>query len=522
MQEPSGPTGGGSPQATSLPGAASYSKILKSTSIVGGSAAVGMLISMISVKGGALLLGPAGIGELRLYQSVLGTAVTLLGFGFGPATVRRVAHARSLGRNEEADRALAVLHRLSLLTGCAGWLLLAIASFPVSILVFDDRSHVFGLAIAGSSVVFTSIAAGYASTFQAEQRVATIAKTRISASFLTALLSIACFWMWGAAGIVPSLVVSAASAALVARLASGARSAADPALRPTVSECIREGRSMAGLGLAMMAPSILGCIVGAVTGSLIVRQLDIGANGLLSAAMGMSVLFASFILNAMESDFFPRLSAVRDDPTAMRRLVNEQTEVGILLALPGLVGTIALAPAVLTIFYTSEFAAAAALLIWQVLGVFGRITAWPASLVLLARGDSRIYLVNEVAFALLQIALVALGINHFGLVGAAIAYFVITWLYNVVMLVILNKKLGLKWTASVVRLVAASWMLVGCLLALRMLLPEPLHLAAGMLVLLIAGMLSARGLIVRLGPRHRLVQPLLRWRVIAPFRDSPL
>ena len=272
---------------------------------------------------------------------------------------------------------------------------------------------------------------------------------------------------------------------------------------------------MAGLGLAMMAPSILACILGAVTGSLVIRQLDMGANGLISAATGLSVLFASFILSAMESDFFPRLSAARDDPESMRRLVNEQTEVGILLALPGLIGTIALAPFVLTIFYTTEFAPAADLLVWLVLGVFGRVTAWPASLVLLARADSRIYLLNEIAFAAIQIALVVAGLEFIGLQGVAIAYFATVWLYNGVMLVIVRHRIGLRWSGAVLKLIGVVWSLALSLLLVRWLLPEGLEPVVSIGALMTACVLSARGLIARLGSRHRLVAPLLRWRLTA-------
>ena len=52
----------------------SYSRIVKSSAITGGSAVFSMLIGLVSTKGLSLILGPAGIGELRLFQSVLSTS----------------------------------------------------------------------------------------------------------------------------------------------------------------------------------------------------------------------------------------------------------------------------------------------------------------------------------------------------------------------------------------------------------------------------------------------------------------
>ena len=65
------------------------------------------------------------------------------------------------------------------------------------------------------------------------------------------------------------------------------------------------------------------------------------------------------------------------DHGAMRRMVNEQTEIGLLLALPGLFATVALAPWIIRVFYTAQFAGAAELLQWFVLGCLGRVISWP-------------------------------------------------------------------------------------------------------------------------------------------------
>lgn len=70
----------------------------------------------------------------------------------------------------------------------------------------------------------------------------------------------------------------------------------------------------------------------------------------------------------MGTDFYPRLTAVAEDNAQCNRLVNEQTEVGLLLAGPGILATLALAPLVLVIFYSSRFVAAVGVLRWICLG----------------------------------------------------------------------------------------------------------------------------------------------------------
>jgi PST family polysaccharide transporter len=64
----------------------------------------------------------------------------------------------------------------------------------------------------------------------------------------------------------------------------------------------------------------------------------------------------------MGADYYPRLTGVAHDHAAVNRLVNEQTEIGLLLAVPGLLATLALAPWIIRLFYTSEFLPAVELL----------------------------------------------------------------------------------------------------------------------------------------------------------------
>lgn len=65
--------------------------------------------------------------------------------------------------------------------------------------------------------------------------------------------------------------------------------------------------------------------------------------GIYQAAWALSGLFAGFVLGAMGTDFYPRLTALIRDREAAVRAVNEQTEIGILLAVPWLLATLAFA-----------------------------------------------------------------------------------------------------------------------------------------------------------------------------------
>ena len=71
----------------------SYRQILRSTSIIGGSSVLNILIGLVRVKVLAVLLGPVGIGLAGLYTSIMGTATSVAGCGLGSSGVRQIAEA---------------------------------------------------------------------------------------------------------------------------------------------------------------------------------------------------------------------------------------------------------------------------------------------------------------------------------------------------------------------------------------------------------------------------------------------
>ena len=98
------------------------------------------------------------------------------------------------------------------------------------------------------------------------------------------------------------------------------------------------------------------------------------------------MVYVGFVLQAMGTDFYPRLTVVAHDNRRCNQLVNEQAEISILLALPGVLATLALAPWVIQLFYSNRFDKAAEILCWQVRGTFLQVNSWPMGFIILAKG----------------------------------------------------------------------------------------------------------------------------------------
>ena len=275
-------------------------------------------------------------------------------------------------------------------------------------------------------------------------------------------------------------------------------------------------RRLAGLGMAFMWSGLLTAGLDMATRSLITRNFGIDAAGLYQAAWALSGMFAGFILSAMGTDFFPRLTSVIHDQKLASSTVNEQTEIGLLLALPGLLGTLAFAPWVMEAFYTKQFLPGAALLPWFILGIFGRIVSWPMGFIQLAKGASRWFVATETFFVGLQLGLLFWAVPLLGLVGVAYVFAITYFLYTLGMLWVAKVLIGFRWSAEVKKLLMLSsfFILVG--LGVRFASHGWVGMLAGGAVTLAGAILSLRGLAARLGADSRLcklmrVMPGGRW-----------
>jgi PST family polysaccharide transporter len=249
-----------------------------------------------------------------------------------------------------------------------------------------------------------------------------------------------------------------------------------------------------------------------LTRAIITRQFGVEGAGIYQGAWALSGVFASFVLSAMGADFYPRLTSTIHDKAQAARAVNEQTEIGVLLALPGLLAVLAFAPLVIKLLYTPQFLPAADLLPWMALGVFGRVVSWPTGYVQLAAGASRWFVATETTFAALQAFLTMWLVERSGIVGAAYAFAVVYALHVFTNMWVAKVLIGFSWSQEARKLILAAAGFVAAAFAARFIPTEIAALGAGGALTLAGTVFSLRGLAVRLGDGHRLI----RWLLMAP------
>lgn len=397
-----------------------YGTILKSSSIIGGSQILVYAIGLIKVKLIAVMLGTAGVGLIGIYNAIIMLSSTVTNMGLSNSGVREIATARSKQDHELVAEVRLAIFRLASILGAIGVIVLALLSPWVSYWLFGSRDKAVAISIIGLTLFFNGFNVAQKAIIQGHRRIGDLARLSIIAAGISTLLAALLYFYLGEQGIVHALVLTSLVGVLIAAYYSR-RLTSSPTVRSwgrSVFHC----RRLIVVGSAVAWGMLLAQVVPFYAKSLIVTNLGVSENGLYVAAFAISGLFANFVLNAMSSDYFPRLSAVATDPPRMNRLVNEQTEIGILVALPGVVAAFAFAPYIISILYTDEFFPATDLLRWFLIGVMAKVVNFPIGMIMLAKGDSKIFAGSQTLVVAIHIAIVTVLFNRFGLSGAAMAY----------------------------------------------------------------------------------------------------
>ena len=216
----------------------------------------------------------------------------------------------------------------------------------------------------------------------------------------------------------------------------------------TRAEVRQEAASLLKLGFAFMASGILMMGAAYAVRAIVLRLDGLDAAAFYSAAWTLGGLYVGIVLQAMGADFYPRLVGVAEDHPQCNRLVNEQTQVSLLLAGPGVIATLSLAPIVIALFYTAKFAEAVDILRWMCLGIALRVITWPMGFIIVAKNSQAIFFGTELAWTVVNVGLTWIGVSFFGLNGAGMAFFGSYVFHGFMIYPIIRRLSGFRWSAA--------------------------------------------------------------------------
>ena len=486
----------------------SYRTILRASSIMGGAATLAFLLSMVRVKFAAVLLGSSGVGLLTSFTSLQTVIGAIFGLGLQSSAVREIALAVSRSDEDALSRAAHALRRVCWLAGSLGALTTVVFSSFISQMTFGSDRYTLEIVCLGLIILIITLSGGEMALLQGMRRIGDQARTQVFSAVATTIVAVGLYSWIGLRGIMPTLVVVAATQLALSWYY--ARRLRITKIYLSWKETFSSAEGLIKTGLVFMWCSLMGAAVNYITIILIAQKIDIATVGIHSAAFALSGMFVNFVLGAMGAEYYPLLTSVAKDKVAMNQLVNEQTEIGLLIATPGLMATMALAPWIIQIFYTAEFLPALDLLQWFVLGCLGKVISWPLGFVMVALGKSRFFFFTETIFGLLHIVLISAGLYLVGIQGVAIAYFIMFTFYIFAVRLIARRLTDFHWSSAAMRVIWISVAAMAIIFALVNIWSSVPASIAGTILTILVGLYCLRGLVQRIGVNPRLAQVVLK------------
>ncbi|MGI6445957.1 MAG: oligosaccharide flippase family protein [Candidatus Ozemobacteraceae bacterium] len=416
-----------------------YRSVLKSSSLIGGSAFINIFIQMIKTKVIAVLLGPTGVGLMNMYTVLSTTGSTIAGLGLQSSGVRSISGA--IGENDSL-RVAKISKTIAItlwFTGIAVCILTIALSPIISQQTFGNSQHVNPIRILSLSILFANLLVGKTCLLQGHRRIADIAKQSILGAISGTVISIPCIYLLGESGIAISLLLTSIS------LFTGgvwfSRKIIMAETRISIPEFKSELKSLLSFGLPVMGVAFQGALMAYFLRLIILNKFDMAGVGIWSAAFAISGVLTNFVLNAMGTDYYPRLAAISNNYAKVSNEVNTQLEIALLLAVPALVITVLFAPYAIELLYSGKFDQAVPILRWSVYGILGRVISWPLSFIMPAQGRGVIFFFTDLFANISHLTLLYFCGIFFGLQGTGIA-FMINYIIYIVLMIFVAKKIA--------------------------------------------------------------------------------
>jgi O-antigen/teichoic acid export membrane protein len=168
-------------------------------------------------------------------------------------------------------------------------------------------------------------------------------------------------------------------------------------------------------------------------------ELGLFSSGFLLLSMLPSVLFA-----ALDSEYYPRLSAAFGNVDVRNAMVNEQIEVHSLIQTPIILSVVLLLPFVFPILYSNEYIPAVAMTQGAMFGLLFHVLTYPISFMALSKGDVLVFILQESVYNIANVVLVVGGYYFFGLKGVGFAILLVRVLDFVVVFSITYLRYGFR------------------------------------------------------------------------------
>lgn len=427
-----------------MPEKSERKRTLKSYAILGSSAFINMLISLVRVKVLAVLLGPAGVGLMGLLINVMTTASQLVGLGIGSSGTKQVGE--SVGRQDinRLDTVRRALFWGTMALGTLGGGTVFLLKDFIAEELFADPALANSIGWLAIGVALSIAASSQSALITGMRQIGAVAKIQVSAGVLSTVVGLAFVWFMGLEGLIFHVLAAPVASFLIGHVYV-AKLPGITSGPSSLIEITKEWRALAGLGFSMMISALITSVSILIVRSLVQREAGAIELGYFQAAWGLSMMYLSFVLAVLGTDFYPKLAGIFHDKVQANKFINEQTEMALIMSAPFMFVLMGFLPWIVPLLYSSEFVSAIDILRWMIIADVIKIITFPLRFIIIVAGRGRIFILTELVAAVIFVFFVWLFLPSFGAEATGMGYLARYIIYMPVTFFLAKEISGLRW-----------------------------------------------------------------------------
>jgi O-antigen/teichoic acid export membrane protein len=475
----------------------SYREVMKATSIFGGVQVFTTLIGVVRSKFIAVLLGPLGFGIYGLLSSTTAMIAGFTNLGLETSAVKDVSAAYVFGNKIRISILAVVIRRLVWITGLIAALLTLVFSSLLSQLTFGNSEYTFAFIWLSVSLLLNQLSIGESILLRGLRRIQFLARAGMMGSLLGLLFTIPVYYFWGVKGIVPGIIISSVVAFLLNRYYTQKVGDIQP-IPVSRLRTIAESKDMVKMGFIISISSMVTLLTAYIVRVYVSNTGGVDQVGLYFAGFTIITTYVGIIFNAMATDYYPRLSATVANRGNEKLVINHQAEIALLILAPIILLFLVFGNYIIILLYSSEFTPINLMVQWAALGMFFKAASWVVAFLFLAKGASKLFLVNEIVGNAYILVLNIAGYHFGGLTGLGISFLLSYCLYLVQVYVVARVKYNFSFFKGMYRIFGLQLLSAVLCFVAMLLIPKPWAYAVGLVFVAFSSVFSFRELNRRL------------------------
>lgn len=414
-------------------------------------------MKVILNKVAALTLGSEGMGVLSILQSMSMMLKTFFGFGIPQSSVRDISQANKSDNSQELALTTQVTKKLIIISAIIGFSFVLVFSPYFSIFTFGDTSYTYSFIVLSFVVLLNIFSDGYLGILKGVRKLKILAKATIYSSLTGVLTGVPLYYMFGEEGIAPTLLSVAIfsfifSIYYVSKLNFERN-------KITIQAFFEKISSMVWMGGSLMLVTFLGLLSETLIKAYVSNHGGLSELGIYQAGLTILSGYFGFLLVAMMTDYYPRISEMSSDNSRLTTELNQQGKVGLIIISPLIVFFVFTMSFFVEVLYSSEFLLSVDYMKFAIFWTLITVVSNPLDMILMAKQNVKVLLLTSVLYRLTSTLMSILLYHIYGMEGLGIAMLLMGVGHIMIMKVIVGYLYDIKLNIDTQKILLVSMFL---------------------------------------------------------------